>query len=156
MRFARAGTSLPTVSRPRLGQSIVPYPKAVGLLQRRERVACRLVAGLTVVLAVGLTVKTTPLPRQLRVPDSWAYAFATQNFARGKWIVTDEEMAAGRMRARLQGGHLTQYVNVGPNRWALEKAPGFPLLAVPFSLAHGLTGCYRGASETVIVLFMPI
>ncbi len=65
------------------------------------------------------------------MPDPWAYAFAAQNFAQGKWVVTDEEVAAGRMQARLQGGHLTQYVNVGPDRWALEKAPGFPLLAVP-------------------------
>lgn len=107
------------------------YSKAIGLLRRRERIIYRLVAGLVVVFAVGLTVKTTPLPRQLRAPDRWAYAFAIQSFARGKWVVTDEEMAAGRIQARLLGGHLTQYVNVGPNRWALEKAPGFPLLAVP-------------------------
>jgi len=84
-----------------------------------------------VALAIGVTMQTSPQPRQSRGPDPWAYAFASQNFAQGKWVVTDEEMAAGRMQVRLQGGHLTQYVNIGPSRWALEKAPGFPLLVVP-------------------------
>jgi hypothetical protein len=87
---------------------------------------------LVVVLAVAMTLQTARGLKQASMPDPWAYAFAIENFSQGRWVVTDEEAAAGRMEARLRGGHMTQYVSVGPNRWALEKAPGFPLLAVPF------------------------
>jgi hypothetical protein len=99
---------------------------------RWSAVLCRLLACLVLALVVVLTL-TTPQPRrQLRMPDPWAYMFAIENFAQGRWVITDDEVAAGRMQARLRGGHLTQYVNVGPDRWALEKAPGFPLMAVLF------------------------
>ncbi len=98
----------------------------------RKTALYRASAGLVLILAVVLALRTSRELDQAHMPDPWAYAFAIENFARGRWVVTDEEAAAGRMQARLQGGHMTQYVNVGPNRWALEKAPGFPLLAVPF------------------------
>lgn len=101
-------------------------------LLRRKTAIYRASAGLVVILAVVLALQTSRELSQARMPDPWAYAFAIENFCQGRWVVTDEEAAAGRMDARLQGGHMTQYVNVGPNRWALEKAPGFPLLAVPF------------------------
>jgi hypothetical protein len=100
--------------------------------QRRENTICRLAAGVTVALALLLALKTPYSLRQLPMPDPWAYRFAVENFAQGKWVVTDREAAEGRKQARLEGGHLTQYVQMAPDRWVLEKAPGYPLLAVPF------------------------
>jgi hypothetical protein len=67
------------------------------------------------------------------MPDPWAYAFAIENFAQGKWLLSDEEMATGRLQADLAGGRLLQYVEVEPGQWALRKSPGYPLLAIPFT-----------------------
>ncbi|MBN1814991.1 MAG: hypothetical protein JXA14_24365 [Anaerolineae bacterium] len=113
-------------------QVAVVWAVMLAALRRRKTALYRASAGLVVILVVVLALQTSRELGQARMPDPWAYAFAIENFAQGRWVVTDEEAAAGRMRARLQGGHLTQYVNVGSDRWALEKAPGFPLLAVPF------------------------
>ncbi|CAG0927458.1 hypothetical protein TFLX_00473 [Thermoflexales bacterium] len=98
----------------------------------------RVLAGLAVVLSIVLAARL-PQQRLMRAPDPWAYKFAIQNLAQGRWTISDQEMSAGRMQTRLQGGQLTQYVLVSPHRWALEKGPGFPLLAIPFQwlgLAH--------------------
>ncbi len=98
----------------------------------------RVLAGLAVVLSLVLAAKL-PQPRLMRAPDPWAYKLAIENLAQGRWTLSDREMAAGRMQTRLAGGQLTQYVQVSPHRWALEKGPGFPLLAIPFQwlgLAH--------------------
>jgi hypothetical protein len=101
-------------------------------VHRREPVLARLAAGLLMVLSAWLALSRPNDLQHARMPDAWAYAFAAENFAAGRWIVTDDELAAGQMQARLAGGHLVQYVPLGPDRWGLEKAPGFPLLAVPF------------------------
>lgn len=93
----------------------------------------RVVAVLMVALALGLGMQKPAEPGELSLPDPWAYAFAIENFSQGKLVIGDDEMAVGRMAARLQGGHLTQYVSLGANRWGLEKAPGYPLLVVPFA-----------------------
>jgi hypothetical protein len=66
------------------------------------------------------------------MPDPWTYAFAIENFAQGRWVVTKAELAEGEMQFRLQGGRTTMYVPLSPDRWALRKAPGYPLLVVPF------------------------
>ncbi len=86
----------------------------------------------TAVLFVFFILLTPFQMNQPRMPDPWAYRFAIQNFAEGKWTVTDAEAAEGRMQARLEGGHLTQYVQLETNHWVLEKMPGYPLLVIPF------------------------
>jgi hypothetical protein len=102
------------------------------MCQRRAPIVFRILTGMTFGLALVLVLGIAYQPRVWRMPDPWAYAFAADNFAHGRWTITTQEMAAGRNRTRLQGGMLTQYVEIAPGRWAFEKAPGYPLLAAPF------------------------
>ncbi len=77
-------------------------------------------------------VLTFAFPCQFRGPDPWAYLYAIHNFAHGRFVVDDVTHSQQVREVEAQGGRLTQYVRVGENRWALEKAPGYPLLAVFF------------------------
>lgn len=109
----------------------------------------RLVAALTVALVLILVLKTVHNPREVRMRDPWTYVLAIENFARGQWVVTGDELSDGRMQIRLLGGMGdVMYANVGEDRWALRKAPGYPLLAVPF---HWL-GQARLANAVLAVL----
>ena len=72
-------------------------------------------------------------PRRLHMPEPWSYALAARNFARGNWTLTNDELAAARAEVRLQGGRLTQYVEIAPGRWAFRQSPGHPLQMAPFS-----------------------
>lgn len=66
------------------------------------------------------------------MPDPWAYWAATENFANGKWVLTDDEMADTLAQIHLQGGHLTQYVRIEENAWAFRQSPGHPLQMAVF------------------------
>ncbi|MBE7474997.1 MAG: hypothetical protein DPW09_01145 [Anaerolineae bacterium] len=83
-------------------------------------------------LALALALAPSNHPRDLRIPDPWTYAFAIENFAQGRWVLTDEELDAGRMQFRLQGGKYIMYMQLSSDHWVLRKAPGYPLLVVPF------------------------
>lgn len=101
-----------------------------GLIGRRHTFCYGTVAA--AVLFVVFILLTPFQMKRPRMPDPWAYRFAVQNFAQGKWVVTDAEAAEGRLQARLEGGHLTQYVQLEADHWVLEKMPGYPLLVIPF------------------------
>lgn len=85
-------------------------------------------AALGIVVAVGVVLAS---PYRVTWPDEWAYLYAVRNFSRGDWVVDDVQHARQAQEVRAQGGILAQYVPVAENRWALEKTPGYPLLAVP-------------------------
>ncbi|MCP4363588.1 MAG: hypothetical protein GY796_36780, partial [Chloroflexi bacterium] len=87
----------------------------------------RWLTGLVVLLALGLAFIPTHDQRRLRMPDPWAYELATQNFAQGKWILTNDEVAAARTALDLRGGRLTQYIQTEPNNWTFRQSPGHPL-----------------------------
>jgi hypothetical protein len=65
-------------------------------------------------------------------PDDWAYYYAAQNFAQGHFTVDTQTHNQQVSEAQQKGGSLIQYVNIGNNKWALEKAPGYNLYLIPF------------------------
>lgn len=108
---------------PHMGESAASFS-----LVGRERA---LAAGV-VLLALLLALVPPFEQRRLAMPDPWAYALAIEQFAQGHWRLDEETWAAARLQARLEGGHLLQYAQVAPGQWALRKAPGYPLLVIPF------------------------
>jgi hypothetical protein len=72
------------------------------------------------------------IPARMSGASPWAYYYGVKNFASGKLVLTDREMFQEMNDAKQQGGVLMQYVKLGPDRWALEKAPGYVFYLVPF------------------------
>ena len=81
------------------------------------------------ILAVSLVFA---LPYKMRWPDDWAYYYAVKNFSQGKLVVSDELHRQQLAEAEEQGGKHMQYVKLSDGNWALEKAPGYPFVVVPF------------------------
>ncbi|HTY81217.1 MAG TPA: glycosyltransferase family 39 protein, partial [Dehalococcoidales bacterium] len=106
--------------------------------------------GCVVAMALALAV-----PIYFAEPDDWTYYYAVQNFARGQFTIDNQTHLLQLNEVRSRGGQAIQYWNIGNNRWALEKAPGFVFYMVPFKLA----GIPRGgnvllALGTVFVTFI--
>ena len=74
------------------------------------------------------------VPVRLTEPDDWAYYYAARNFSQGRLVIDDQLHSQQVAEANQQGGQLGQYVRIGPDRWALEKAPGTVFFMVPFEL----------------------
>ncbi len=87
----------------------------------------RILAILTVLLALALTLLIPYDQRRLRMPEPWTNELATRSFAQGKWNLSRDELAAARTQIRLQGGQLTQYIEISPDQWAFRQSPGHPL-----------------------------
>lgn len=113
-----------------------------------QRFGYRWLAGLSVLCALALALLTPHDQGRLQMPDPWAYELAAANFAQGKWVLNDNEAAAGRTQIRLQGSRLTQYVPVGENAWAFRQSPGHPLQLVLFQAL----GWPRLATATLAIL----
>jgi hypothetical protein len=112
----------------------------------------RIAVALGFLIAMGMTLA---IPVRMTDPDDWAYYFGVQNFSQGHLVVDDQTHSRQERQARQQGGQLVQYWNIGDNRWAFEKAPGYVFYLVPFELF----GIPRGSNVvlalgTVIVIFM--
>ena len=93
----------------------------------------RWLAGLIVIFALGLAILVPHDQRRLHMPEPWSYALAAQNFAQGKWTLSNDELATARTEVRLQGSRLTQYVEIEPGQWAFRQSPGHPLQMAPFT-----------------------
>lgn len=96
-------------------------------------------------------------PYRMHRPDPWAYYYAVRNFARAEFVVSDARHAYQSLEAKALGGHLDQYVRLEEDRWALEKAPGFPLFVVPFywlGLPRAANVVLGLAATGVIYLFL--
>jgi hypothetical protein len=78
-------------------------------------------------LALGIRV-------QMSDPDDWAYYYGVQNFAQGHLTVDSQTHSEQVSEAQRQGGQLIQYYDIGNNKWALEKAPGYVFYMIPFQL----------------------
>jgi hypothetical protein len=106
--------------------------------------------GFIIALSLALAI-----PIHMAEPDDWAYFYGVKNFSQGHFTVDNQTHFQQVIEAQQQGGQLGQYVNIGSNRWALEKAPGYPLYLVPFYLL-GIprAGNILLALGTVIVVFM--
>jgi len=88
-----------------------------------------------VIVAAGFliaAVLTLAVPARMSDPDDWAYYYAVQNFSQGHFTVDTQTHTQQVSQAQQQGGQLIQYWNIGNNRWAFEKGPGYVLYLVPF------------------------
>ncbi|HSW57211.1 MAG TPA: hypothetical protein VLH15_02290 [Dehalococcoidales bacterium] len=88
---------------------------------------CLVAAGFVVAVILALA-----MPVRMIGASPWAYYYGVQNFARGELVIDDKTHNQQVREARQKGGVLIQYLKIGPNQWALEKAPGYTLLQVPF------------------------
>jgi hypothetical protein len=70
---------------------------------------------------------------QMSGASPWAYYYGVKNFSHGQLTIDDQTYFRQMIEARQQGGALI-YVNIGPNKWAVEKAPGYIVYLVPFEL----------------------
>ncbi len=74
------------------------------------------------------------VPAQMSGASPWAYYYGVKNFSQGKLVIDDQTLFQQMNEARQQGGVLMQYVKIGVNKWAVEKAPGYIFYLVPFEL----------------------
>ncbi len=80
-----------------------------------------------VLVALALAFVPEHDQQRLQMPDPWSYEAATAQFAVGKWVLNDEEMAAIRTQARFLNAPTPQYIHLGPDAWAFRQAAGHPL-----------------------------
>ncbi len=91
----------------------------------------RATALLGIVAAVALVLT---VPDRFKEPDDWAYRYAAENLSHGRLTVDTALHQQQAREAEQQGGTLGQYVQVGPDRWAFEKTPGYVYFLIPFYL----------------------
>jgi hypothetical protein len=75
------------------------------------------------------------IPAQMSGASPWAYYYGVKNFSQGKLVIDNRLLFQEMNEAKAKGGVLIQYVKIGENKWALEKAPGYVFYLVPFELA---------------------
>jgi hypothetical protein len=95
----------------------------------RHLTVYRMVVVMGFIIAMALAIA---VPTKMSDPDDWAYYYAARNFAQGHLTVDTQTHQQQVSDARQQGGQLIQYYNIGDNKWAFEKAPGYVLYLVPF------------------------
>jgi len=91
----------------------------------------RIIAAIGLIIAIALALAA---PAHMLEPDDWSYYYAIQNFAEGKLVVNDSIHNLQSSETQAQVGHSIDYVNIGPDKWALEKAPGYVVYEIPFEL----------------------
>lgn len=106
-----------------LGQRFLALPVPASQPEFRYR----WLTGLLVLFALALAFLPGHDQRRLRMPDPWAYELAAQNFIEGKWVLSNDEVAAARTTLDLRGARLTQYIETGPDAWTFRQSPGHPL-----------------------------
>ena len=89
----------------------------------------RVITGVGFIIAMVLVMV---IPAQMSGASPWAYYYGVKNFSHGKLVIDDRLMFQQMNDARQKGGVLMQYVKLGVNKWALEKAPGYVFYQVPF------------------------
>jgi hypothetical protein len=75
-------------------------------------------------------------PTHMSDPDDWAYYFAVKNFSQFHFTVDSATHSQQVFQAQQMRGSLIQYVSIGNDKWAFEKAPGYVLYLVPFELLN--------------------
>lgn len=127
----------------------------ISILQRGVSNRLNLYRVITTAGFILFTVVVLVIPARMSGASPWAYYYGVKNFSEGKFVLTDHEMFRDMLDAREQGGILMQYVKIGENRWALEKAPGYVLYLVPFKwLGIPRWGNILLAAGMVIVFYL--
>ena len=88
---------------------------------------------ITVVGFIVAVVLVMVVPAQMSGASPWAYYYGVKNFSHGQLTIDDQTYFRQAYEAQRQGGALI-YVKIGPNKWAVEKPPGYIFYLVPFEL----------------------
>jgi hypothetical protein len=111
-----------------------------------------------VITAVGFIVAMVlvmVIPAQMSGASPWAYYYGVKNFSHGKLVINDKLLFQQMNDAKQKGGVLMQYVKIGANKWAIEKAPGYIFYEVPFEwLGIPRWGNVLLAAGMVIVMYL--
>jgi len=97
---------------------------------------------LLVVLGPGYDQKKTKLV------DAYGYEFAMQNFALGKWLLSDTDIEMRLADEEHMTPQRIMYVSPADGKWVFRKSPGYPLLSIPFQRL----GWPRATNATLLVL----
>jgi hypothetical protein len=89
----------------------------------------RLIVGVGFIIAMVLMLAP---PLQMPETDDWVYYFGVVNFSRGQLTIDNQTLRVEAIETQQHGSVLVQYLPIGYNKWALEKAPGCILYLVPF------------------------
>jgi hypothetical protein len=89
----------------------------------------RIIVGIGFIIAMALMLVA---PLQMPDPDDWAYYYGVKNFSQGYFTIDNPTLYQQAMETGQQGSMLLQYLPIGYNKWALEKAPGCVFYLVPF------------------------
>ncbi|OGN99885.1 MAG: hypothetical protein A2Y90_03580 [Chloroflexi bacterium RBG_13_52_12] len=81
---------------------------------------------------LAVVVMVMVIPARMSGASPWAYYYGVKNFSHGKLVIDDRTLFQQMREAGQKGGMLIQYVKIGMNKWALEKAPGYVFYLVPF------------------------
>jgi hypothetical protein len=112
----------------------------------------QLIVGVGFIIAMVLMLVP---PLQMPETDDWAYYNGVQNFSENKLTIDDATWSVEAEETREQGSVLVQYLRIGPNKWALEKAPGSVFYIVPFEkIGIPRWGNVLLALNMVIVVFI--
>jgi hypothetical protein len=101
-----------------------------------QRIFTRHINIYRIIVAIGFIIAMVlvfVLPAQMSGASPWAYYYGVKNFSHGKLVINDQLLFQQMKEAGEQGGVLIQYVKIGTNRWAVEKAPGYIFYLVPFA-----------------------
>jgi hypothetical protein len=86
----------------------------------------KVLTGLMLSMALALAFLPEHNQHRLHMPDPWSYEVAATQFIEGKWVLTDDEMAAIRTQARILNAPTPQYIHIGEDAWAFRQAAGHP------------------------------
>jgi hypothetical protein len=89
----------------------------------------RIIVAIGFIIAMTLVLAT---PLQKPDPDDWAYYYGVRHFSDGQLTINNATWWQDAQETGKQGNFLLQYLPIGYDKWALEKAPGFVFYMVPF------------------------
>ena len=89
----------------------------------------RLIVGIGFIIAMVLALSA---PLTMYEVDDWAYYYGVKNFSQGQLTIDNSTLYLEALETQQQGSMLIQYLNIAPDKWALEKAPGSFFYLVPF------------------------
>jgi hypothetical protein len=89
---------------------------------------------ITAVAFIAAVIMVMVIPAQMSGASPWAYYYGVENFSHGKLVIDNRLLFQEMNEAKNKGGVLIQYVKIGDDKWALEKAPGYVFYLVPFEL----------------------
>ena len=108
--------------------------------------------GWIIFVATFIVLLLILLPRydqkKTKLIDAYGYEFAIENFAHGRWLVSEADIEARLAELDKHSPFQLMVVAIGEGEWAFRKSPGYPLLVLPFQKL----GLSRAANGVLLIL----